>query len=225
MEEMGVVDYTAVRIDCEGEDVCFGGLQRVDSRVKIDALTFLDGCCDDHEACSFAVGTEGVHISGPRGTVKCVELFVIQNDLGAEAVFAEGGTSPENPYCEHGRSKEQRTCVQCKDPLAGHHMVDHAPYIPCTPGHGPRWLWDISQRGSTKKHLSSNRFWEQLTEQRSFRREKWPMLFLPEYPQDGCSGLSLNFIDSVSHFSELLPLCAWQDTSPWCTMGCAFRVG
>ena len=193
MEEAGVDDYTPVRID--HNILRFGGLQKTDTRFKPRAACFLD-CCDHPEDYFYAIGaTKLSHdlIPGPsvEGT-KCVELYVTTKDVGIidEPEDLYGDTSRQNPLCVHGVPKEGRRCKLCQDPLSGHYTIDRSPYVPCTSGHGPRWLWDLSERGIGRKTLCSKSFFQALERvpERAFRRRKWPVLYNTEFEQTACSG-------------------------------------
>jgi len=228
-EEMGVNNYTPVRIDFERS--CFGGLQKTDTRIKNNGSCFLDGSVDHYEVWAFAIGVDALYnktIPGPNGApAKQVELWVTTKDVGIanEAVVAAGNTAPNNPYCEHGKLKSTANCPQCKDPLTGHLMVDHNPYYPCTSGHGARWLWDASGRGRNRKTFNSKSFFQQLdqNDERAFSKEKWPLLYSPDHEQHACSGYHTFCIGDSFHFIGWLVnglpegLCSvrWADGSEY----------
>ena len=41
--------------------------------------------------------------------------------------------------CMHGRAKH--ACNICSDVMCECFVIEHHPYLPCLPGHGPSWLW------------------------------------------------------------------------------------
>ena len=180
--------------------------------MKMDGpRTFLDGGVTDHDSWSFAVGTQGLPIPGPSGPCKCVEVYVSTRTMEVQPPVSEGNTPEGNPYCEHGRKKEGGHCVQCKDPFKSHLSIDHSPYMPCTSGHGPRWLWDCSERGGGRWALCSRRFFQQLeaTDHRCFLSQKWPILYVPydcesAGESDRCNGYHKLEIPGVLRFSGWL---------------------
>jgi hypothetical protein len=193
MDEAGVYDYTPVRIDFEESG--FRGLQKTDHRVKPHANSFIDGC-DHHEAWFYSIGTSGLwnkKIPGPNGfAATSVELWVTTKDVGIkdEPEIRTGNTDPDNPVCEHGKLKAANDCSGCKEPLAGYLVPDHNPYIPCMPGHGTRWIWDLSERGQGHLTLNSKRYFGDLeaSADRAVKNFKFPLLYNLEYEQTACSG-------------------------------------
>ena len=189
MDEMGVDNYTPIRIDYE--DAHFGGLQRTDHRIKTSARCFLDGSCEHHDSWFYAIGVTELFnkgIPGPNSCMStCVELYITTKDLDFED---ETGPKDDRPYCEHGKLKSEDNCQPCKNPLSTVYTLDHCPYYPCTPGHGPRWLWNASERGPGRMTVRSNRFFEDLEARgdRTFQIKKWPVLYNTEFKQNSCNG-------------------------------------
>jgi hypothetical protein len=232
MDEAGVNDYAPVRIDFNGGD--FTGLQKTDHRIKPHASTFIDGC-NHYGAWFYSIGTSGLQnkntnpsIPGPNGfPVASVELWVTTKDLGVEGRPAVCGrnTDPNNPVCEHGKLKKLNDCSGCKDSLAGHYVPDHNPYIPCTSGHGTRWIWDLSERRPGFKTLRSKQYFADLeaSAERAVRIFKFPVLYNLEYEQTACSGYYNLQLDDRLLFSGWLSnglpdgMCSvrWLDSSEY----------
>jgi hypothetical protein len=233
MDEMGVDNYQPHRIDFDGgRKSIFGGLQRTDRSIKTKANCFIDGC-HHHEQCFFSIGVSlshthpadqfGVSIPGPGWNLpsKCVELYVTTKDIG----IAKDCPSSDDLYCMHGVLKSSNTCPACKDPLSGYFTIDHSPYYPCTPGHGPRWIWDQAERGHGRKTLRSQHFFKELeaSDVRAFKLSKWPLLYNPDFEQNSCSGYHNFQLGEVLLFSGFLQhglpdgMCSlrWSDGSEY----------
>ena len=200
MQEEGVDDF--VDIKSSWTDGGWGGLQRSDRRKKEDCFSFIDGCAEHGENWSYAIGASKLingRLPGPFGNlVAQVELYVSttfecarkeqDSYLCARGFEWHQGTKKAHPICEHGRKKPE--CSMCKEELAGRFIVDHSPYMPCVPGHGPRWLFDNRSRGLGRLTLDSTQFFDDLSKApaRSCKRTLWPIPYTPDFHQDSCNG-------------------------------------
>ena len=193
MDEEGVDDFVPVQVDFEGANFC--GLQKTDHFIRPHASCFINGC-DHHGDWFYAIGTSKLwnkQIPGPnKQGAGSVELYVTTKDVGIDVepqTVLEGKTDPDDSLCEHGRLKGSG-CDACKDALSGHYVIDHNPYIPCTSGHGPRWLWDLSERGPRRKTLRSKRFFDDLhaSKQRAVAASKYPVPYNLDFEQTSCTG-------------------------------------
>jgi len=219
MVEHGVESYVGVSIDYD--EASWGGLQKTDAGLKPDASCFLDGSCEHYNWAFYAVGASRMcgdeGFAGPNFTpVRCVELYAATSDLNAPFLNEED----EETVCEHGKEKAAGDCADCRKPLCGHYIIDHSPYLPCLPGHGPRWLWDMSRRKRGRKTLSSHAFFASAAtnEAHACPRAMWPVSYAPDVEQTACSGYH-NVVSPEVRFSGYLAagvpdgLCSlrWRD--------------
>ena len=51
--------------------------------------------------------------------------------------------SAADERCEHGTASRE-VCKLCQEVAGASHMIEHHPYLPCLPGHGPSWLFCTS---------------------------------------------------------------------------------